>query len=228
VHDKSVLTQLKTNLIYISNMVTMPTSRVPIINIPTLCVPPLNMVPKCILDLCCVFDSGGRVTGRLQAVFLDKTYSQISLEQFRYFIPKSQTFETENGIILHGDEYGLVGNLYEEMYEGDLSHTHREMTLLKQRYDTWVDAQKEIDLCEIAGFTSYHACFLEGEKKYAVVMSDMYPNLTKGSSFLRVVRAGDDDMERKGMAFLATIVSKYVSNTPREYLNIQKLSYDNL
>ena len=86
----------------------------------------------------------------------------------------------------------------------------------------------KIDLNDVSGFTSYHACFLEGEKKYAVVMSDIYPDLMKGSSFLRVLRAGDDDMEIKDTAFFATIESKYVSHTPREYINIQKLSYGNL
>ena len=188
------------------------------------------MPPKCILDLCSVFDSSGRKTGRLEAVFFDKTYSQISLEQFRNFFPKRQTFEIEYGIILQSDESGCVGHLYQEMNDSDniLSNTHREMTLLKQRYDTEEDAQKQINLCDISGLTSFDACYLQGEKKYAVVLSDMYPNLKKGSSFLRVLRAGDNDMERKGTAFFATIVSKYVSHTPREYINIQKLSYDNL
>ena len=185
--------------------------------------------PKCILHVCFVFNPSGRVSGRLEAVFLDKTYSQLSHEQFRYFIQKRQTFETEHGIILHSDENGFVCHLFEEMKDSDnaLSNTHREMTLLNQRYDTRVDAQKEIDLSEIAGLTSFHACYMEGEKKYAVVMSDLFPDLTKGSSFLRVLRAGDDDMERKDTAFLATIESKYVSHTPREYINIQKLSYFN-
>jgi hypothetical protein len=65
---------------------------------------------------------------------------------------------------------------------------------------------------------------VEGEKKYAVVKSDRLHNLTKGSAFLRVVWTGDNDMQRKNTVFFANIVSKYVSHTSREYINIQKLT----
>jgi hypothetical protein len=196
-------TQVKTYLNIMQNMDTMPA--------------------KCILDLCRVFDSRGRKIGRLEAVFFDKTYSQISLEQFRYFFPKRQTFEIEYGIILQSDESGFVGHLYQEMNDSDnpLSHTHREMTLLDQRYKTEEDAQKQINHWDISGLTSFDACYLQGEKKYAVVLSDMYPNLTKGSSFLRVVWHGDNDMQRRDTIFFAPIVSNYVSHKPCEYINKQ-------
>ena len=182
---------------------------------------------KCIIDLCSVFDSSGEnETGRLEAVFFDKIYSHILIEDFQYFIPRCKISENESGLIFQSDKSGFVCNLHETV-KGDvpMSQTHhREETLLSGRYDTQEEAETETNKWDVCGQVSYDVTFLEKEKKHAIISSDRYPNLTKGSAFLRVKWKGGNGTEKKDTVFFVLHVRKCRSS--REYINIRELSYE--
>jgi hypothetical protein len=73
---------------------------------------------------------------------------------------------------------------------------------------------------------SYDVTIFEREKKHAIISSDRYPNLTKGSAFLRVKRKGGNGTQKKDTVFFALLVRK--CQLSREYINIQELSYEML
>jgi len=183
----------------------------------------------CIIDLCRVFDSSGEnETGRLEAVFFDKIYSHILIEDVQYFIPRCKISEKESVLIFQSDESGFVCNLHETvksdvpMYQ---TH-HREETILSGRYESREEAENETNKWDVCGQVSYDVTFLEKEKKHAIISSNRYPNLTKGSAFLRVKWKGGNGTEKKDTVFSAQIVQKFLSS--REYINIREFTIDML
>jgi hypothetical protein len=183
----------------------------------------------CIIDLCRVFDSSGEnETGRLEAVFFDKIYSHILIEDVQYFIPRCKISEKESVLIFQSDESGFVCNLHETV-KSDVptSQTHhREETILSGRYETREEAETETNKWDVCGQESYDVTWLEREKKHAIISSNRYPNLTKGSAFLRVKWKGGNGTEKKDTVFSAQIVQKFLSS--REYINIREFTIDML
>ena len=168
--------------------------------------------------ICDVYDATGKRAGKLSVVHQP---DRILNSDMRFYIPDSICFTDDTGNMLASDTHGFVCHLFEpEVSDNCFDGTHNEYTVHPELYETEKDARNVCDTYDVAGLASYNVVFVEKEKKWAIMYSDLYPNLLKGSSFLHVEF---DDKSEGNRMFFCYFQRRKMHGTPRGFCDVRQL-----